>query len=52
MYVSFEYCMNVQDRVHFKYLHENAIEYGGGDEIVLTNHVHKFTMNAAFEYII
>lgn len=22
IYVSFEYCMNVQDRVHFKYLHE------------------------------
>lgn len=29
---------------------KNAIEYGGGDEIVLTNHVYKFTMNAAFEY--
>lgn len=31
---------------------KNAIEYGGGDEIVLTNHVYKFTMNAAFEYSI
>lgn len=50
--LSFEYCMNVQDRVHFKYRHEKHGEYGEWDESVLTNHVHKFTMNAAFEYSI
>lgn len=44
--------MNVQDRVHFKYLHKKHGEYGGKNENGLTYHVHKFTMNAAFEYSI